>query len=267
MTELPALVVDQGGKALKFHGSWYRGDNINFIPTKAALAAPGGLEEYILQGWLPPSPFITRDTAITSFGSCFAHHVTDYLLQHGFNVQGRDLGLQAHIVRFGEGMVNTFAIRQQIEWGLGVREFPERLWFGPNKEIASLDPEVRDVTRSMIEKTEVFIITLGLSEIWYDKVSGEAFWRAIPAEMFDPERHGFRLSTVHENKSNLKEIIRLISSARPNAKIIFTLSPVPLLATFRPVSCLTASSVSKAVLRVAIDEVVRSAGDNVFYFP
>ncbi len=267
MAKVPVLVVDQAEQTLKFHGSWHRGDSVNFIPTKAALAEPGGLEEYILKGWLPETPLITRETAITAFGSCFAMHLSKFLRDKGFDVQGGGLGLQAHIVRFGEGMVNSFAIRQQIEWGLGVREFPERLWFGPDKQIASLDPDVREATREIIQKTEVFIITLGLSEIWYDKTSGEAFWRAIPADMFDPDLHGFRLSTVEENRTNLQEIVRLIGEARPGAKIVFTLSPVPLLATFRPVSCITASSVSKAVLRVAIDDVVRDSHKGVYYFP
>jgi hypothetical protein len=51
--------------------------------------------------------------------------------------------------------------------------------------------------------------------------------------------------------------------------VIFTLSPVPLIATFRPVSCISANSVSKAVLRVAVDELMREnrADDRLFYFP
>jgi hypothetical protein len=51
--------------------------------------------------------------------------------------------------------------------------------------------------------------------------------------------------------------------------IIFTLSPVPLKATFRPVSCVTANAVSKAILRAALDEVLRDndTDDNLFYWP
>ena len=113
------------------------------------------------------------------------------------------------------------------------------------------------------------MFTLGLSEIWYDKVSGEAFWRAIPKELFDEERHGFRVSSCDENYANLAAIRALIHTARPQAKIVFTLSPLPLMATFRPVSCLTASSVSKAILRVAVDQLMQDFSDdpNLFYFP
>ena len=61
----------------------------------------------------------------------------------------------------------------------------------------------------------------------------------------------------------------MIREVKPAAPIIFTLSPVPLMATFRPVSCLTASSVSKAILRVSIDELMRtfSADERLLYFP
>lgn len=41
------------------------------------------------------------------------------------------------------------------------------------------------------------------------------------------------------------------------------------MATFRPVSRITASSVSKATLRVAVDQLMRDCGDdaNLYYFP
>ncbi|SIR27762.1 GSCFA family protein, partial [Rhizobium sp. RU35A] len=54
---------------------------------------------------------------------------------------------------------------------------------------------IQDATRQIIHATDVFIITLGLSEIWYDKRSGDALWRAVPADLFDEEIHGFRVST------------------------------------------------------------------------
>jgi hypothetical protein len=48
---------------------------------------------------------------------------------------------------------------------------------------------------------------------------------------------------------------------------VLTLSPVPLMATFRPISCITASSVSKAILRVAIDLAMNLEKEGVYYFP
>jgi hypothetical protein len=269
MGDVPSLTVRRDGYVARFHGSWYRGPHTNFIPSKAQLRDPGAVDRYILHGWTPEAPFIDKTSRITAFGSCFAQHLTQYLHTAGYNILGRHLDLHSHIIRFGEGMVNTFAVRQQLEWALEDKDFPENLWFGADKEIASLDPSIRVETKEIISTTEVFVITLGLSEIWYDKKTGEAFWRAIPSDLFDPNRHGFRVSSPEENYANLVRIRDLIRASRSGAKIIFTLSPVPLMATFRPISCLTASSVSKAILRVAVDQLMRDSADDadMFYFP
>ncbi len=266
---LNVLNFERGAHQTTFNGSWYRGKHTNFIPCKAELQEPDAVDKYILAGWLPRKPFINKAVPITAFGSCFAAHISEHLLAAGYNVFGRNLDLDAHIIRFGEGMVNTFSIRQQFEWALHEREFPENLWFGAHKEIAAVDPAIRAQTYEIMRATKVFIITLGLSEIWYDKTSGDAFWRAIPAHLFDERRHGFRLSTPGENYDNLAAILKLIRRLHADASVIFTLSPIPLMATFRPVSCLTANSVSKATLRVAIDQLMRDYqhDERLYYFP
>lgn len=95
------------------------------------------------------------------------------------------------------------------------------------------------------------------------------FWRAVPKRKFDPNKHRFRVSSVAENKDNIRAMIDIIARHRPEAKVIFTVSPIPLGATFRPVSSMTANSVSKAILRAALDEVLRELDDdaNVHYWP
>lgn len=74
---------------------------------------------------------------------------------------------------------------------------------------------------------------------------------------------------MSENLENLRTIRRVIRQRRPNAAIIFTLSPILLLATFRSESCITANSVSKAILRAALDEFYRAHRDDkrLFYYP
>lgn len=267
--DVTLIQSDTGHK--KFHGTWYRGPDTNFIPNKAQLRGEDGLARYILSGWMPPEPFIRKSDRVTSFGSCFAEHLTRVLDERGFDVSLKDASVsKSYVIRFGEGLVNTFAIRQQLEWGFGEEVVDDALWFGANKEIAPPDPQVQGETAALLNRTDVFVITLGLSEVWYDKVSGGVFWRAVPADMFDEARHGFKVSTVEENRENLVAIRDVILRHRPDAKLIFTLSPVPLLATFRPVSCLSASSVSKAVLRVALDEFIRGLPEgqtDTWYYP
>lgn len=72
---------------------------------------------------------------------------------------------------------------------------------------------------------------------------------------------------MKENASNIQQIISLIQEHCPEKPIIITLSPVPLSATFREISCIVADCASKSILRTAIDEVFRSKPLNTFYWP
>ena len=59
----------------------------------------------------------------------------------------------------------------------------------------------------------------------------------------------------HCNYSSTKAALDDLQEHRAEAAIVFTLSPIPLHATFRPISCMTANAVSKATLRVELDEL------------
>jgi hypothetical protein len=260
-------VSRQGQDITNTHFSWYRGEHSNFGPTKVNLWERDAIDRYILSGWLPKEPFISKQTPVVAFGSCFAGHISHYLRDRGYNLLGKGLGKKAYIIRCGEGMVNSFAIRQQFEWAFEGRAFKEGFWHDKTGTLLKPEDQVREETLSIFRGADVFILTLGLSEVWYDKENGDVFWRAIPSDSFDPQKHGFRVSTVAENLDNLRTIVGLIRKHRPGAKLVLTLSPVPLVATFRPVSCVSANSVSKSILRVAIDELMREGIEDVHYFP
>lgn len=249
--------------------TFYRGEHANFLPVKAEMRQPGALSGHVLAGWMPDTPFIDRDTTIVAFGSCFAGHISRYLNNLGFDVATRQ-DTKAYVSVMGDGMVNVFAICQQFEWAWENKVPAVELWHGFKAEEFGYDEAVRLKTRELFDSADVFVITLGLSEIWYDEPTGEVFWRAVPFDKFNPERHKFRVASVIETYENLERIHQLIRRHRPDAAIIFTVSPIPLSATFRPVSCLTASSASKAILRAAVDELCRRKQPEdrrLFYYP
>ncbi len=280
MTESPQdLPEDQGAivyshdpetTSTRKHHTWYRGAHTNRAPDQAAMMRPEAVADHVVQGWAPSAPHIDRTTRITAFGSCFAANISKWLGQRNYRVSSSDVEAQrAYVVQIGEGMVNSFVIRQQFEWAWEGKRFDQPLWHGYTAEAFGYDEEVQRETRELFDRTDVFILTFGLSEVWYDAPSGEVFWRTIPKDAYDPARHRFRISSVEENRENIDAIYRLIRKHRPDAKIIMTLSPVPLIATFRDNSCITSNSVSKAVLRVAVDEVMRARRDegHLFYWP
>lgn len=265
---MSSIEFEVAGRRQSAHPTWYRGEHTSFNPSVANMRRPNAVEDFILAGWLPAEPFISPESKVTAFGSCFAEHISAYLNERNYTILNRS-DSNAYVVTMGEGIVNSYAIRQQFDWAFrGITPATE-LWHGYDAASFGYDEEVRASTLAIFEQTDVFILTFGLSEVWYDIPTGEVFWRAVPADKFDPSRHAFRVTTVEENKANIRWIYDTIREFRPGAKIVFTLSPIPLVATFRPVSCITANSVSKAVLRAALDEVVREVRDEgvLHYWP
>ena len=261
--------LDEAGKRARAVG-FFRGETCNFTPRLSQHADGDFLVRDVLHGWLPEGPLLTPGTRITAFGSCFAANITRHLLRRGFDLSAeREPAI--HISRMMEALVNTHALLGQFEWAFGDDPPDHALWHDWDGQEVGRDEATRARTREVFAATEVFIVTLGLSEIWCDEVSGGVFWRAVPTDRFDPHRHRFRVSTVAENKANLESMDALIRAHVPNAKVLFTLSPVPLAATFRPVSAMTANTVSKAILRAALDEFLRDRWEEVnrrlFYFP
>lgn len=264
----PDIAFTVAGRRQEAGGHWFRGEHCNFNPARANMRAPDAIEKFILEGWLPPEPLIGPETRVTTFGSCFARHIGEYLDRRRYRILTRQES-NAHVVTIGEGMVNSYAIRQQFDWAFRGAVPATEIWHGYSAEQFGFDEEIRKSTLELFETTDVFILTFGLSEVWYDEPTGEVFWRAVPADVYDPARHKFRITSVAENEENIRAIYDTIREFRPDASIVFTLSPIPLVATFRPESCIAANSVSKAILRAAIDEVYRDvAGEgHLYYWP
>lgn len=259
---------------------WYRPDATHFhawTRDRDSERSYEQIKKHVLDGWLPPAPFIDRQMMITAFGSCFAFHVENYLRSIGFTTSIGRYGNQDEtnywsnslLIKCGEGFVNTYSTRYQLEWLYEGAEPDVQIWTKSEGQIRRYIDDNRDAGRKMLDETDVFIMTLGLSEVWYRKDTGKVLWTGVPRSQYDPALFGFRVTTVAENLDNLTRIVSLLRKHRGDVPIIFTLSPVPLNATFRPVSCITANSVSKAVLRVAVDELMRARADDakLFYFP
>ena len=107
------------GKLKYMPTTWFRGKNTNFLPNKNDLYEVGGLEEFIFKGWLPDEPFIDKDTRIVAIGSCFAAEISKYLIENNFTgiLSKKSSGeLFKFPEGFGEGVNNTFAVRQLFEW-------------------------------------------------------------------------------------------------------------------------------------------------------
>ncbi len=172
---------------------------------------------------------------------------------------------------YGATFESPAAIAPQFPWAFDEFDARQALWIGKDKEVFEANDERKRMVRETLQRTDVLVLTLGLSEVWYDKKTGEPLWRALTKRHYDPERHVFRVETLADTKRHLEKIEDIRRRHLPSLKIVYTVSPVRLTATFRPIAAIPANSVSKAILRAALDEFLRDHADLVnrelFYFP
>jgi len=238
------------------------------------------------------TPLLDRDTPVSSAGSCFATYVRNAMLNLGFNYIQTEDNLVASAAW---GLIfNAMAFRQLVGFAFGVRERPrvlfpmraprEATWLDPNKPIY-MDPIREQVffsspeeyaeryeahrvaCRKAFEQCELFIFTLGMSEVWQYKLDGSAMAmepKSVPAFLVHK-----RILSAQDTVDEIEQALRLLHAHNPRLKLLLTVSPIPLHATFRgdDMHVITANSYSKSALRAAADELCRRHPDHVLYFP
>ena len=233
-----------------------------------------------------------------SAGSCFAANIVPYLEQAGFDYIRTDAAPayfgelcndRMSYAKFSAAYGNIYTARQAAQLlyrALGRFTPAEDRWvvaddlvidpFRPGLRWPAQSEEefealtaahLRAVLRA-IELADCFIFTLGLTETWISLLDGAVF-PACPGTVsgsFDPDRHAFINLSAAEVKQDLDCFIGLAREVNPALRFILTVSPVPLVATATDQHVLVATTYSKAVLRVAAEEVARGQ-EGVTYFP
>ena len=212
-----------------------------------------------------PRGLLSKDTPITSMGSCFARHVGLWLSANGYRFLRPSRGRW-------DRMYSSFSIRQEVERAYGEFDPAEAFWTGkklrdPYRQgITWNDEEEARTTlglyatecRRIFDETDVLILTVGVNEVWFNREDGAVFFQKPPYQEY---HHGFMQARVSDNLSNLERIRELFSG-----QIIVSVSPIPLLQTFAPGNVIENSIESKATLLLAVKAFARKHED-VHYFP
>jgi hypothetical protein len=232
---------------------------------------------------------IGRSTLIASMGSCFAREIKDVLIRRGYAYLAEEADHPAakHASAAWERAYNLFSLRQVFEYTFEHWSPQLRWWHSPISGVIQ-DPYRRIIiydsveeaetdfanhrrcSRRVLERAEVLILTLGMTEIWEDRLDGSVI--CLPSGPYvneggDMSRYRFRVSRYQENLEALDRIHAIMRVHNPDCKLLITVSPVQLWATFRQdADVITASGNSKATLRAVADEFA-DRHDNVFYFP
>ncbi len=242
---------------------------------------------------------IDAETKISTAGSCFAQHIARYLKQNGFNYfvpesaptkfkneVSSKYGFGVFSGRFG----NIYTARQLLQlFQRSYSEFHPASEYWVNENGRYVDPFRPTVTpngfvslaelysdrashfrsfRKIIESSDIFVFTLGLTEAWKSKMDG-AIYPVCPGcgyGEFDENKYEFINFNVAEVVSDLSSFIQKARQKNERLKFIFTVSPVPLIATAENRHVLSSTVYSKSVLRAAAQEVVDKVADTM-YFP
>lgn len=241
---------------------WHAAAARPYPETAEAFADLGRLiRDSLLPGHAPAAPPLAAGANVITLGSCFAAELRHFLNQ---------AGLSSDSFWVPSGLNNTYALRDFVSWCVTGAQTEHGYRYDRDDDggIREWTPAAeREAYRGHLERAGAIVFTIGLAEVWEDSQTGGVFWRGVPESIFDAGRHRFRLTSVAENEANLAAILDLIRAVNPTAPVVVTLSPVPLKATFRDISCVSADCVSKSTLRVAIDQVMRQQRPGVYYWP
>lgn len=202
--------------------------------------------------------FITQGSRFFTMGSCFARNLAKSLHFSGF---------AAHHMEISEFINTTFANRVFVDW-LSNAEIDAAI----RERIEELLPPgwSKDNTLEIIKGSDVFILTLGVAPAFFDRASGD-FVLPRPSALNSrvlAEKYLFRTTTVQENVDNVRYLLNFIRSIAPRIKIVVTVSPVPMLASFEYESAVQADCLSKSTMRLVAHEIVNNSNiENILYWP
>lgn len=245
---------------------------------------------------LASTPFtIGPRDAVATAGSCFAQHIARHLVAQGFSYlraeSGGDPEADPHgydlfSARYG----NIYTCRQLLQTfnrAYGLFEPQDDVWQRPDgRYVDAFRPRILETghdspeavrrarephlqaIRRAFEECDVFVFTLGLTEGWVSRLDGAAYPLApgVVGAGRPAEDYAFHNFTAAETRADLATFLARLRAVNPRVRVILTVSPVSLIATYTAQHVLPATVYSKSVLRVAAQEVADGL-PGVLYFP
>lgn len=290
-------------------------------------------EDFFYVNTTPKTKF-PRDAKVFTIGSCFARNIERELRANNITTLTDGIRIPADFYevsadpRAAMNKFNIPSILDEISRAFddggnitdGLIPAGEDLWFDPattSVRMLSLDEAIQvrtTVAETMrrIQDADAIIFTLGLVEMWRDRITGltlnthphpkairyeiaqrQAIFRSIHdarkkietaknegktpdadcvslVENFTEEMMQSRFEFLRPDynylAAEMHKVVALCSKVAPQAKLIVTVSPVPLQATMTLDDIVCSSTYSKSLLRVVAEEM-RQTYSHVDYFP
>lgn len=222
-------------------------------------------------------------------GSCFARNIEEHLIYRGADVLSKRVVSPKN--EWGarpNGFLNKFtthSMLQELRWLdqpvddiesalLKTAQGWRDLQLAPELGETSLERAIErrrylaEDYFPRLKQADVVLMTLGLNEIWRDTVldlplnAPPPLWNVRR----EPGRYHLEITDVASNLTALDEIRTRLKALNPDMKIVVTVSPVPMRATFSGRDVGVANTLSKSTLRAAAEAFVQAHSD-VDYFP
>jgi len=241
---------------------------------------------------------IAPQDSIATCGSCFAQHIGKRMRDGGYRYvdlepappelnswEAKAQGYGLYSARYG----NVYTSRQLLQ--LFQRAFDQlrftEAWqnpdgrfvdpFRPNlcgEGFASAEGMLADQAahlrhvRRLFETLDVFVFTMGLTETWHHRETGAVYplCPGVSAGTYDPAHHAFVNLDYATILNEMEEFLARLKTYNPKARVILTVSPVPLTATAEDRHVLISTMASKSILRAVADRLYQAYA-HVDYFP
>ena len=221
------------------------------------------IKNHIANDFTSGNKFVNKKTKFFTMGSCFARNLSRSLFNQGY---------QSSHLEIAESLNSTFSNKYFIDYldnHLEGLSLPGSVF---EDRVSELMPQgmTADSVINSIKNADVFILTLGVAAVCFDRKSGEFILpksNQYTAKSLS-EKYEFRTTSVSENVKNILSVINFFKKLNSDCKIIITVSPVPMLASFEFKSCVIADCLSKSTMRLVAEEVVNhSKITNIYYYP
>jgi len=225
---------------------------------------------------------VNKSTNITTIGSCFAQRLSEWLIKENFNyIDGKwDRVYSPRNIKQILKMAfepETLDITEPFwdfngDWGDPyIKESAGRPLRLPNnvKDAIKKQKKYYNHFRKTLSECEVLIVTYGQTEVWSHKLSPDTSFYAAPFVGIKEgeNNHICKDLTIDEIKNETKEIIRLMKENNPLCKIIFSVSPIPLVASINDdYSAFISANFAKTKLHSSLLEVLKD-NDETYYMP
>lgn len=250
------------------------------------------------------APVVKRSSKIFTMGSCFAIEIRHALLARGYDVfpKYKEITFDPASQRLAKlpdwdnvNHYDTFTIRQEFDLAFSGRHYlssdflkhthlvrntfdvgGQYTWQDPYRKqiyaaneaaLVDLSGRIDKCIGDAIALCDVYVITLGLTEVWRNEANGLYFAQPPGVDKGGGFANvSFHRSTFQENYDNMRRVCELVFGRYPDRTIVLTVSPVPLNRTSTENDVIVATTESKSILRAVAGQLEREF-ERVHYWP